>query len=344
MAIGAGLSGTFVDAVRMAIEDASAEGGLPPLDTILLGESTNRAAPALEIAAQMVAVPGMVAVIGHSNSSSSLAASPIYNQAAVVQIAPTATSARFSEAGLFSFRLAPADPLQGALLARAVDSLQPAGARLALLYVNDDYGRGLREAFLERLDQGRHTVAFDQPHADHELDEDPASLERLVGETVELLAGARPDALLWFGRAATLRRYLPALRARFGAIPILGGDAVSSFNRDDIATGLWDGIRYADYLDADANEAVRDFRARFAARFPLEARTAEVLSYDAARLVLAALRDGARSGEDVRRWLLSLGRERPPWPGLSGPITFSERGDIEREYVLLTMPTADVRP
>ncbi|HUG28520.1 MAG TPA: hypothetical protein VMK53_09500, partial [Gemmatimonadales bacterium] len=106
VAVGAALSASFINAARLAIEEAWAEGGLPQLDTLLLREMTNAAAPAIGMAEEFVALPGVVAVVGHSNSSASLAASQIYNDAEVVQIAPTSTAPRYSEAGPFSFRLA----------------------------------------------------------------------------------------------------------------------------------------------------------------------------------------------------------------------------------------------
>lgn len=342
--VGTGLSVTFVEAARMALEEEVARGGLPPLDTLLLSESTNRAEPALAIAARMAALPGMVAVIGHSNSSSSLSASPIYNQAEIVQIAPTATSVQFSESGPFSFRLAPADPLQGELLMRAIDSLFPVGTRIALLFVNDDYGQGLRTALLDRLDRERFPVVFDQPHADVESSDAVSAHERTIRTTVAGVRAANPGLVLWLGRSATFRAYLPELRRVLGAVPVLGGDALSSYNEEDVASGLWEGVRYADYVDIRATEELRDFSRRFAARQGIAARTAEVLSYDAMALILAAVRDGARTGEEVRQWLASLGRSRPPWQGLSGPISFTERGDVERPYVLITMPSRDSLP
>lgn len=342
--VGTGLSVTFVDAARMAFEDAVARGGLPPMDTLFLSESTNRAEPALEIATQMTTTPGMVGVVGHSNSSSSLSASPMYNAAGIVQIAPTATSVQFSESGAFSFRLAPADPLQGDLLVRAIDSLFPAGTRIAILFINDDYGQGLRRAVMERLDRTKYSVVFDQPHTDVERSDGVEQHSATIRTTTAGLVAARPEMILWLGRAATFRAYLPFVREALGAIPVLGGDALSSYNEEDLTTGLWAGVRYADYVDMTGTEALRDFSRRFFARHGVAARTAEVLSYDAMALILAAVGDGARTGEDVRQWLQSLGRERPPWEGLSGPIAFTERGDLERPYVLVTMPLRVVAP
>jgi branched-chain amino acid transport system substrate-binding protein len=338
LAVGASLSATFVEATRLALEDAVAAGGLSGLDTLLISESSNSAAPAIGMAEQFAAFPGMVAVIGHSNSSASLAASPIYNGAEIVQIAPTSTAARFAEAGPFSFRLVPADHRQGELLAREAAAIMPEETRVALLYVNDDYGRGLHHAVLEGLDPSRSTVVYDAPHSDIEPSEDLSHLPGRIAEEVGAVAGRQPDVLLWLGRAATLSRYLPELRRRLGAIPILGGDAVSPGLARAAQEPGWGGVRFTDFFDPRGSEELRVFGERFTARFGLPVGTAEILSYDAMRLVLTALASGSRTGVEVREWLLALGHAQPAFQGLSGPIRFTADRNIERSYVLITIP------
>lgn len=338
VAVGAALSGSFVNATRLAIEDAQAEGGLPSLDSLLVVETTNSAAPAIGMAEQFVAFPGLVAVVGHSNSSASLAASQIYNDAGVVQIAPTSTAIRYSEAGPFSFRLAPPDPEQGRLLSQAVNELHPAGARVALLFVNDDYGRGLRSAVLATLDESRHRLVLDAPHIDFEVAGLSTELGLRRDDDVASVVAQRPDIILWLGRSATFGHYLPGLRRQLPDAEILGGDALSPGHALVAQTPEWAGVRFADFLDPEATSELRRFRDRFTTRFGTPVRPAEVLSYDAMRLILAAVASGARTGPEVRAWLLRLGRDLPPYQGLSGPIQFSDNGDVDRSFVLVTIP------
>ena len=338
VAVGAALSGQFVDAARMALAEAITEGGLPPLDTVLLSEFSNRAALALEMVDTFLAQPGLVAVVGHSNSSASLATAPLYNSNQIVQIAPTSTAESYSQAGRFSFRLVPADMQQGHFIARAIDSLYPAGARLAVMFVNDDYGRGLRSAFLASNDSARFPVVFLQAHTDEELVSPTPDRAERVAATVSSVVGSRADIVVWLGRATTFQLYLEAIRDQAGTIPVFGGDALASWQNRDTGQGEWTGVRYVDFLDLEGSEALRSFRARYLAQFGVAAGTPEVLSYDAMRLLLAAIRDGARTGEAVREWLTSLGNARPPFQGVSGPIAFDEHGDIARSYVLVTVP------
>lgn len=336
--IGAALSMTFLDAVRLGFEDGMRSEGMPPTDTLLVPEASSRSGPALDLAEAFVAAPGMLAVIGHSNSSASLATSPVYNRAGIVQIAPTSTAMRYTEAGRYSFRLVPPDSSQGTFLAQVIDSLFPAGARVAVMYVNDDYGRGLRAAFVARLTGTHHPLVFDQPHSDEELALADSAREAVVAAAVAAVVATRPAVIVWLGRPTTFRAYLRRLRLVAGSIPVVGGDAMSAWTDLREPGDEWAGVRYADFFALVGSLELREFRSRFQRRFNAPAGTAEVLSYDAMRLILAARADGAATGEEVRLWLLSLGRERSAYPGLSGPISFTPSGDVERRYVLVTIP------
>lgn len=337
IAVGAALSTPFIDAVRMAIEDFGSPTAMPVVDTVLRYEWSNRAAPALEIVDSFRMVSGLVGVVGHSNSSSSLATAPLYNRDEVVQIAPTSTAAAYSNSGEFSFRMVPPDPAQGGFIAEMVDSIWPDGTRLALMYVNDDYGRGLRSALLAQLDTVRHPIIHQQRHTDDEFVSPTDDREERVRSTVRAMLADDPDVLLWFGRPSTFELYLDVIRETAGDLPIIAGDAFSNWFPRDRGDGSWHGIRYVDFLDLSQTDASREFMARYQVRFGRQAGSSELLSYDAMRLLLAAIHDGARSGEDVRRWLMSLGRERPPYQGASGPISFDEHGDIARSYVMITI-------
>lgn len=336
--VGVALSDPFINAARLALADAARAGGLPALDTLMLGEATNSAAPAISMAEQFVARPGMVAVIGHSNSAASLAASPIYNAAGVVQIAPTSTAARYAEAGPFSFRIAPPDARQGEVLAEAVRTALPGGGRIAIFFVNGDYGRGLRAAVLARLDTSRYTVVLDRPHNDEDLLAPAEGLPERVAGLAQALGASRPDLLLALARFNTLEDYLPAIRTVMPDGLILGGDALGPAYFRAAEVPAWAGIQYVDFLDLEGSDSLRAFRARYQAAFGTPARAAEVLSYDAMRLVLAGIAAGARSGEALRTWLLSLGETRPPFEGLSGPIHFGPDGEVSRPYVVVTIP------
>lgn len=321
----------FLNAMRLAIADELAAGPIVGLDTVLVEAVSNRAAPEVEAATRLAELPGLVAVVGHANSQASLATAPIYNRAGIVQLAPTSTAPAYSQAGPYSFRLVPPDSVQGVALAREASSRfrNDPGARVAVAYVNDDYGRGLRAATVDALDTTRLRLVGEFPHNEGDVQEpDPEGL-------VAALAEVRPDMILWLGRVPVLNVVLPVLRRELGDIPVLTGDAAYWAALMDDRIPEWTGVEYLDFIDMESDTSLQEFRARMEERFGSGAAGPEALIYDATRVLLAALRNGATTGDEVRAYLDSLGSDRPPHPGLAGPIAFDALGDIAvRDYVL----------
>src|SRR5260221_1495809 len=129
----------------MAADDLNAGGGINGRRLelrVVNGLSSTSAKDALTAAESLATEATILAVVGHTNSNASLAASQVYNERHVVQIAPTSTAPLYSHAGPYSFRMVPSDLYQGEFLAKVVagDSPHP---RVAVLYENHDYGRSL---------------------------------------------------------------------------------------------------------------------------------------------------------------------------------------------------------
>lgn len=313
---------------RLAAESVGPNGS--PADLLVRVDGSNVAETAIQTADSMVSVEGLVAVVGHANSAASLAASQIYNRAEVVQIAPHSTAALYSQAGPFSFRMVSSDDRQGSFLAERL-ARERTEARLAVLYVNDDYGRGLRSAFLDALADDRFQVVLQLPHAEEEID------SAGIARTVRALEAADPDLIVWLGRGSVLHRYLGSLRARLGSVSIWGSDAAGRPDPGIERSEEWNGIRYVDFAYPEDSPELQAFREVSRRELGRDPETVELLTHDAVAVVLEGIRSGARSGPELRRFLISLGRERPAYPGLSGPIHFEADGDLDRGYRLRTI-------
>lgn len=311
----------YLDAARLAVTEAEESGALPPFDTLFVLESSNRAAPALAVAEEIVTHPGLVAVVGHANSASSLVTAQIYNEAEVVQIAPTSTAPSYSEAGPWSFRMVPSDDRQGPFLAEQLAEAFPDGADVALFYVNDDYGRGLRTAVRAALDPGRYPLVADLPHLEGELTPED------VQQGVSALEGSPPDVILWLARPEALEQFLPPIRERWPDLPVYGGDALARALVLEPPPSFWRSVRYSDFVDPEESR-VAAFLDRVRERFGTEGSGGEVLTRDAVRIVLEAIREGARTSAGIRAYLESLGETREAFDGLSGAVAFDSVGDV----------------
>ncbi|HZA97501.1 MAG TPA: ABC transporter substrate-binding protein, partial [Gemmatimonadales bacterium] len=183
-----GLAGSLSDAVgipmkraaELAVEEINRQGGIRGRPLELIPKDDYSDADSAVFVATDLYEAQVSAVIGHLFSGPTLAAAPVYNGGPdpVAAISPSSSSPDVSTAGDYTFRICPSDLAHGAALARWVhDTLGL--ERGAVLYLNDQYGRGVRQTFVrDFIRRGGELIAID-PY----LGEDPEVspyLDRLV--------------------------------------------------------------------------------------------------------------------------------------------------------------------
>jgi branched-chain amino acid transport system substrate-binding protein len=329
--VGVVMGGEGTHGASLAAADVNARGGIGGhrLELRMLTEAYGpRASVALAAAESLVSDDRVLAVVGHANSSASLAASQIYDARHVVQIAPTSSTPLYSQAGPYSFRLVASDEHQGDFLAAQVLAIQPA-PRVAVLYVNDDYGRALRDVVVGQLGAAQLAPVYDGAFSEDTAIRDDVQI-------VAALARPRPQLLLWLGRSARFRRMAPLLRR---ALPTLSVVASDGFGAAGLATDpghVFDGVRYVQIVDfAHPTQRIAALQSRFAADGWPALEDQAVLSYDAVLLLAAAMAEAGPRREAIRDWLAEVGLTRPPFVGASGPISFDANGDREPSYHLV---------
>jgi len=133
--------------VEMAIAEWNATGGvLGSKIELLVGDDQLDPLQAKRVAQKMVK-EGVWGIIGHLNSSSSISASTVYNEAGIPQITPSSTDPRLTEQGLDNvFRTCGRDDQQAAVAADFIYNHLKA-RRVAVIHDKTPYGQGLGEAF-----------------------------------------------------------------------------------------------------------------------------------------------------------------------------------------------------
>lgn len=314
-------------AAKLAVEELNAAGG-PKIGLRVLGGAYGSSAQiALQGAESLSVDPEILAIVGHANSSASLAASQVYNARHVVQLAPTTTSPLYSQAGPYSYRLAPSDAHQAQFLAEQIKDSET--RRTAVVYVNDDYGRSLRRLFLAELAKRGVTPVYQGLYSEEE--KDGVELERA-------LVAARPTLLVWLGREPFFSLISKDLRAALPGLRILASDGFGGRGAMLNSDSQLDGVRYVRLVNVDESSPVmRQLRDRYKEAGGGELTDQAVLAYDATKMLGTAIHEAGPDREAIRKWMHSLGRTRAPFMGASGAITFSEAGDRPPNYVLVAL-------
>jgi len=269
---------------------------------------------AARIAERFVNDRRIVAVVGHTSSSATLAAARLY-EGHLAAVATMATSTELSDFSPWLFRVSPSDRTRGADLARFV--LAQGWRRVAVLYRNGTYGRGLTSAFQEALERGGGELIAADPVLDDATD---------YNVFLRTYARSKPDAVLALTSPPSARTFLQQADAHRVSAHIIGGDAWPGRIADDpAANGVF---ILSTFFPDDTTAAATRFRTRFRARYGHDPDAPAALGYDAALAVIAALRRGGANRAGVRDALAS--RSGILVHGATGPISFTSGDRVEQ--------------
>lgn len=112
---------------------------------------------ALNALQSLLATVKPIAVIGESISSSTLAMVPVIDAAKVVLVSPSASAPNLAGKSGYFFRVFPSDRAEGAFICRVI-KLRVPDPKVCVIYVNNDYGVGLKDVFITEAKQNDITV------------------------------------------------------------------------------------------------------------------------------------------------------------------------------------------
>src|SRR5256886_8953576 len=246
-------------AAELAVAEINAKGGVKgrPLK-LRVADDSGREDAAVRVAEELYRDPDVVAVVGHLTSGTTIAAARVYGggTSPVPVISPSASSPDLSGMNPYFFRVCPSDLSHGPELARF--ARQSLGAKRAgILYINNDYGRGIRKTFAGEFTRLGGVVVEADPYVPATPSLEPyLSRMRRSGTDVLVLATERPGAELAL-------REMQTLGLRW---PVVGGDALTGIEAD----GPLPAGRHASsaYLPDRPDERNRDFVATYARAYP----------------------------------------------------------------------------
>jgi branched-chain amino acid transport system substrate-binding protein len=308
---------TAVQGAQLAVEEINRTGINGRRIQLEIRDDRTEGTTAVTVAHEFLAMPQVLAVLGHVNSGTTRAAAPVYAQG-LVALSPSATSPDIAQLSPWIFRVTASDAANSVALAEASRRF---GRRIAVIYLNDDYGRALARSFADALrSAGIQPVRID-PYLE-DLDDFTPYLERVRRAGVDLIffAGLEEGA----ARAITQARAL-GMDVRF-----MGGDGIEALA---FMGSTYDGTLVGTLYHPEASDVAMAFAERFRAAYGNDPDSPAALAYDGMNLLAEALRAGNRSRPAIRSYLARVGRAGhesgglPEYRGVTGTIRFDEHGD-----------------
>jgi branched-chain amino acid transport system substrate-binding protein len=327
------LSGAFAGAgtdvtegAKIAADQINASGGVlgKPLELVIQDTKSNptEAATATE---RLVGRDKVVALLGASSSTATLAVMPKLIEYEVPMLVETSSSSKITTAGNpYIFRIAPPSEVEAVVFGRMVKRV---GIKKAdFLAVNNDWGRGTAEEFSKMLNQNGIAVGLVE-YMDQSAVDMSAQLAKIKssGSDTVFVTTAVEQLTLILKQASDL-----GLQAR---IISTGG----SQNPDQLiqnagkaADGSWHLVFFAPWSpeatpDAAAAKAfVDEWNKR---KLPFGGLTSSFRGYDGIRAIAEAIKIAGKADPEAIReafWKLNI-------LGLNGPIKFEKNGPAGHE-------------
>jgi len=310
---------------ELAVSEINGRGGVRGRRLELLAlDDRGQNATAVQMARRFLDNSEVLAVIGHAQSTTTIAAAPVYDSGPdpIVAVSPSASSVELGSAGATVFRVCPDDVAHAEALAEWARA-EAGITRIATLYHNDRDSRTSAAAFRSAFtDRGGAILA-----------EDPFSqaLPSFEPYIARAARRGRLDALLVAGGETSIGPIL-------AAIDSVGSSSTTVLGRIDLlrfaqaaGSDLEGAILSAAYLwdrGGPTNEAF--VTAYLQAHGGQRPDYMAAGAYDIVHLIANAIENRGPTRSGIRTYLSSVGSEIAAFEGATGTIAFDDHGGLQR--------------
>lgn len=288
------------EGVELAVAQVNAAGGINGKKVELaVADDQNNPQAGVAALQKLINNDKVVGVVGSVASKVTLALAPIATQNKVPMVTGMSTNVKVTslKGNEFAFRACFIDPFQGTVLAKfATDTLKAKTA--AMLYdVGNDYCVGLAQNFKKQFEAAGGKVVSDLTYnsGDQDFNAQLTKIKPLNPDVILL-----PDYYQTVALIAKQARQL-GIKATF-----LGGDGWDSPDLVKIGGDAVNGAYFSNhYSPDDTSPEVVQFLKDFKAKYNETPDALAALGYDAANMLLNAIKNaGSTDGEAIRQALL----------------------------------------
>jgi branched-chain amino acid transport system substrate-binding protein len=274
----------------LALDTVNADGGIHgrPL-AYVFEDSQSDPRQAVALAQKFVGDKRILIELGDFSSPASMAASPIYQRAGLVQLGFTNSHPDFTKGGDFiwspSISQADAQPLLAELAVKTRGF-----KRVAVLFLNTDWGRTSKDVFVKAAEARGAQIAIAEGYQPEEKD---------FRSTLVRVRDAKPDGVVLISYYADGALIAGQVRSVGLQQPIVASSSVYSPKFIELGGAAVNGIQTnTSFFPAETRPEVQRFVKGFRAKYGKEPDAFNAFAYDAVQFAAAALR---QAGPDADR-------------------------------------------
>lgn len=305
------------NSVKLAIKDINDAGGING-KMVELVEYDDQADPkqSATVANAIAADDSILAVIGHTNSSCTLAGAAIYNNAGIPQITCSSSSPAISDAGEYTFRIWNSDAYTAAVHVETI--LNRGYQNVGVIYENNDYGLGAYNVAVEKFGEAGIDIKVAESYLLGETKDFTTILTKMKSAGVEAIFAVADETelpmIMSQANDLDFHPFVTSTGSYSTTVLELGGDAV-------------EGLYGATFFDPNnLPEEVAAYYDRYMKEYGVDAVTAHACAgFISANVIIDALKSGATTRDEIRDYLDS----GITFETMVGTLSFDENGDTK---------------
>jgi branched-chain amino acid transport system substrate-binding protein len=307
------------ESVEMVVNAKNAAGGLlgRPIE-VVIGDDAGKPEEAAVVARRFATRDQVTLAIGSVSSPASLAAAQVFREEEVPQIVVSGTAQRITTQGNeWVFRSAVPDRKLVGDMVDFIDQKMPKLRRFGFLYVNDDFGKGGFDAFVEAGKKYGLSIGSEERYSRGDLD--------FTGQLTRIRS-TNPDAIVEWSRYTEGALIHRQIKQMGWDLPRFGSDGIAAPAFLDLAKDAANGVIYPTHFSPATSTnlpAAQDFIALVRKTYNKPPDYVHAQAFDAINIALAAI---ARANSGDRTAVRNAWRQTDH-ASVRGPFKFDQKGD-----------------
>ena len=307
------------ESVEMVVNAKNAAGGLlgRPIE-VVIGDDAGKPEEAAVVARRFATRDQVTLAIGSVSSPASLAAAQVFREEEVPQIVVSGTAQRITTQGNeWVFRSAVPDRKLVGDMVDFIDQKMPKLRRFGFLYVNDDFGKGGFDAFVEAGKKYGLSIGSEERYSRGDLD--------FTGQLTRIRS-TNPDAIVEWSRYTEGALIHRQIKQMGWDLPRFGSDGIAAPAFLDLAKDAANGVIYPTHFSPATSTnlpAAQDFIALVRKTYNKPPDYVHAQAFDAINIALAAI---ARANSGDRTAVRNALRQTDH-ASVRGPFKFDQKGD-----------------
>jgi len=321
---------TYGKAIKAGVELALEGYNRDAKDKVELRDMDSQGDPidALQAAQALTVKEGVLALIGDAVSMPTIAAAAIADAEKTPLISPTATEERITSIGPYIFQLNVGQENQAAILANHAIKAKRLFS-IAILEPNEPKAMDQGKVFSDEVLRLGGTIVATEKYPPGTTD---------FKAYVARLKHASPQAVFVPGTPDEVLMIAPQFAFHDMTVTLLGTEGFNSQKVLDMGGTAVEGAIFTGYA-SNTGVVTREFESRYRAKYGEDPSLPAALGYDAAGLLLEALRAGARDRNGVRDVLKGF----TDYEGATGKLDLTSRS-ASKHVRILTIKDKQVVP